>query len=164
VTSGFSRDVACAPTVLHAFARVNWGDSTDSTGATCNTHADGTVVTITNPVDAAPVEYYSYFTHPRSCSNPDHYAFGTTSYTVLNADAEKNETKPDVESQQEDDAESALPNPAIEPDTTVYAAHVEVCSTTMSGRQPNGYIYYLAPSCTDQERVNIEVVNHKPGG
>jgi Right handed beta helix region len=161
-TSGFSHDVSCMEPLLHVFARVTYGGDALSACAV-QASADGTVVTITDPVNTTPVEYYSYFTHPRACDNPARAARGTVSIDALNADGEKNEKALDSESQQEDGTELALPSPAIEPDTTVYAAHLEECSTTMSGRQPNGVILYLAPSCSDQERVNIEVINHMPG-
>jgi hypothetical protein len=158
-TSGFSQDVSCAPPLLHVFARITYA------GVTCNTITDGTTVTVTDPTATTPVEYYSYFTVPHNCADPAVYAFGDTAWVALNADSENQEKTPDAESPEEDGRELALPNPVFPPDTTLYATHIEVCSTTGSGLQPSGLIYYQALSCPiAQERVDIEVTNHQPGG
>jgi len=95
---------------------------------------------------------------------------GTQSYSVANADAlRKNEQaeaaaktpQPETESSQEDFGESPLPIPAFEPNTTIYATHLQTCSPY----DPNPtHPWQYAPPCQTGTRVVVEVVNHEPNG
>ena len=157
-TSGFSTDATCKPPFYNVYVHVTFNN-------VCKINSDSQK--ITDPVDSTPVEYYFYLTLPPPLSCP---RVGTQSYSVANADAlkaaEKAEaaakpTKPETESAEEDWGKSPLNIPAFEPDTTIYATHLQTCSES----DPHPTVpYHYAPPCGTGTRVVVEVINHQPNG